>query len=366
MEYYILIFRVAYLKMKKEEILKLVKDVKGDIEAKFACELQKRDSELEELKASMQSIKSENDSLKTSMQSLKSEIGKLKSYNLLGEINREILLRKIDQNEQYTRKQNLIIDGLQLYKQDSDDHIRDLVIEEIARLKLDIKPFHVVRAHCTGYTPVICRFSDWRCRNTFYEARKSSYFYLKADLTRMNQELLDYAQENVNTQESKANELVSFVYADRNCRIGLKCKDDRFKKFNSKSEFDTLIDWIENTTPAVSDVYRSIEESLNQRQTGTSLVDLHDHDIDEWVKEESHVYIGRTHGNVQESFWANPFKVEEHGRDKALEMYSTKVKNSPQMMARLPELLGASLGCWCPWPLNCHGQFLINLLSQLP
>ena len=129
-------------------------------------------------------------------------------------------------------------------------------------------------------------------------------------------------------------------------------------------EFDLLLDKIENSKSPAVELFRGIDESLNQRATGTKLVDLHDVDLDEWVKDETHIYIGRAHGNVEESYWANEYKVEEHGRDRALQMFRDKVISSPQMMAKLSGLTGLSLGCWCPWPLKCHGQALIDLLCS--
>ncbi|NQY31501.1 MAG: DUF4326 domain-containing protein [Flavobacteriaceae bacterium] len=182
----------------------------------------------------------------------------------------------------------------------------------------------------------------------------------------MNQALFDYSRAEVATPGSTANELVSFVYIDRNCRLSLKTKDDRFKKFNSNMEFDSLIDFIENTTPVVNDIFRGIGESLDQRATNTLLVDVHNVDLKEWVKEENHIYIGRAHGDIEMSFWANEFKINDHGRDTALHMYESKVRNSPLMLDRLHELRGCSLGCWCAWPQKCHGQILIDLLSNLP
>ena len=348
--------------MKKEEIISLVDDAKAVVREEFARDLLKRDAIIGELSTSLKLLKSENE--------------KLKSANALAAIHREILLRKIDQNEQYSRKQNLIIDGINLRKEDNDEVIRDAVLEELANLNLDIDPSHVVRAHRTGssyidsrgrrHTPVICRFISWRARNIVYEARKLSKYYYKADLTTDNSQLFKYAVDAVATPDSSANHLISFVFVDRNCRLSLKTNDDHFFKFNSQAEFDSLLDKIENTKPHVSDIYRGIDDSLKQRCTRTTLVNVTNIDLEAWIQEDNHIYIGRTHGNVVGSYWANEFKVEEHGRDTALRLYHQKVVNSPQMMERLYDLRGMSLGCWCSWPDKCHGQLLINLLSDLP
>ena len=44
------------------------------------------------------------------------------------------LLRMTDDNEQYSRKQNIILDGLHIKKNDTDNPIRNMIIAEIKRL----------------------------------------------------------------------------------------------------------------------------------------------------------------------------------------------------------------------------------------
>jgi hypothetical protein len=85
------------------------------------------------------------------------------------------------------------------------------------------------------------------------------------------------------------------------------------------------------------------------------------------------VYIGRrwTLGgwNLPQSKWANPFRVNEYGRDEALRRYYQYILTRPDLLAALPELRGKTLGCFCPVDdsdkIVCHGQILIELLKQL-
>lgn len=67
------------------------------------------------------------------------------------------------------------------------------------------------------------------------------------------------------------------------------------------------------------------------------------------------VYIGRG------SIWGNPFRLPRHhtdaDRSRVLEHYERHLLASPELMARLPELRGKRLGCFCA-PKACHGHVL--------
>ena len=95
--------------------------------------------------------------------------------------------------------------------------------------------------------------------------------------------------------------------------------------------------------------------------TGTILVNVSDIDLEEWVKDPSHVYIGRAHGNVEASPWANTFRVEEHGREVAIAKYKEKLLKTPSLMSQIDDLIGRQIGCWC-FKDDCHGQILIDRL----
>lgn len=73
-------------------------------------------------------------------------------------------------------------------------------------------------------------------------------------------------------------------------------------------------------------------------------------------REPFDVYIGRP------SKWGNPFTVEEHGRDGAVDAYAEWIKTQPELLAALPELRGRVLGCWCA-PKRCHGDVLVGLAN---
>jgi hypothetical protein len=75
--------------------------------------------------------------------------------------------------------------------------------------------------------------------------------------------------------------------------------------------------------------------------------------------------------------WGNPFAVRPLGftAEQAVAAYLEWVQQQPDLLARLPELRGKRLGCWCApqggldGDLNgsvCHGQILAALADALP
>ena len=78
------------------------------------------------------------------------------------------------------------------------------------------------------------------------------------------------------------------------------------------------------------------------------------------------VYIGhRTRNGWPESDWANPFSTElKHGatRDEVIRRFEQNLRGRTDLLARLGELGGRALGCWC-WPQPCHGNVLAALVN---
>lgn len=82
-------------------------------------------------------------------------------------------------------------------------------------------------------------------------------------------------------------------------------------------------------------------------------------------KEPYDVYIGRP------SKWGNPFShkalpnaVKCPTREDAVKSYREWLLSQPELLARLPELKGKVLGCWCA-PQLCHGHILAELADGL-
>ncbi len=63
------------------------------------------------------------------------------------------------------------------------------------------------------------------------------------------------------------------------------------------------------------------------------------------------------------SAWGNPFRIGDDGdRAEVIACFGSHVRSRPDLIARLGELRGKVLGCWCH-PEPCHGDALIELLE---
>ena len=89
------------------------------------------------------------------------------------------------------------------------------------------------------------------------------------------------------------------------------------------------------------------------------------------VVQDCEVYIGRACNmggwNLPASIWGNPYKVDsKNDIDSVLIMYEKYVRSKPELMSRLKELKGKTLGCFCKQPkkggqsAKCHGDVLVK------
>src|SRR5881394_1317672 len=76
------------------------------------------------------------------------------------------------------------------------------------------------------------------------------------------------------------------------------------------------------------------------------------------------VYVGRP------SPWGNPYKIGQIvdgrrlTRADVLAYYERWLLSQPTLLAKLPELRGKVLACWCA-PLPCHGNILARLADAI-
>lgn len=69
------------------------------------------------------------------------------------------------------------------------------------------------------------------------------------------------------------------------------------------------------------------------------------------------VYIGRP------SIWGNPFAIGKDGdREEVIRKFTKYLQNSPNLLAKLGELKGKDLVCWCS-PEACHGDILLEFAN---
>jgi hypothetical protein len=97
-----------------------------------------------------------------------------------------------------------------------------------------------------------------------------------------------------------------------------------------------------------------------------------DKDFIEWAEANGYfVYVGdnvRFQPRWKRSVWFNPDKMgkdkSEARRNAVCDAYEKHLNNTPELLARLPELRGKVLGCWC-YPLRCHGHYLAGLANAI-
>ena len=86
-------------------------------------------------------------------------------------------------------------------------------------------------------------------------------------------------------------------------------------------------------------------------------------DIQEWLADDDHVYVGRKHGNIEASPWANPFKLDDHDIVSCLRLYEEHVTSDDALVKSLGSLKKKNLGCWCLKPDQCHASVLLKLIG---
>jgi hypothetical protein len=77
---------------------------------------------------------------------------------------------------------------------------------------------------------------------------------------------------------------------------------------------------------------------------------------------EGDVYIGHRHNRrgLPESEWANPHYKDDCTQEEKVERFEAYLKTRPDLLARVHELKGKRLACWCK-PKACHGDVLARL-----
>lgn len=88
--------------------------------------------------------------------------------------------------------------------------------------------------------------------------------------------------------------------------------------------------------------------------------------VNKYHGESFDVYIGRG------SIWGNPFShldntkalYKTNSRDESIESYRDWILTQPQLLARLHEIKGKTLCCFCK-PKTCHGDVLAELADKI-
>lgn len=86
-------------------------------------------------------------------------------------------------------------------------------------------------------------------------------------------------------------------------------------------------------------------------------------------RERYDVYIGRA-GQGEDGYFGNPYRLSAYGRrPELLELYRAwfleRIERDPVFRARILELRGKVLGCFCK-PQACHGDVIAEWLDAQP
>jgi hypothetical protein len=90
-----------------------------------------------------------------------------------------------------------------------------------------------------------------------------------------------------------------------------------------------------------------------------------------WAKAKGcFVYIGRGARGYPAGVWTNTAAIirqelqpDRPAHMRAVAAYARWLSQRPELFARIPELRGMVLGCWCH-PLPCHGHLLVELANR--
>ena len=198
----------------------IVKQVTDSIVALFENKLKEKDEKIEKLESQVAMIQEHVTNLKHANE------------------------RKLDDLEQYGRRVCLRIDGVPFKEKETSQEVLEIVKEKVDESTANIPDTILDRAHRIGkqyidrdsgikIQSIIVRFTTFRHRTLLYKNRKNikGNVRVKLDLTKKRYEVLRKAREIVEEIDN-----ISFVYADINCRLKVRFKD------NSELFFENLIE----------------------------------------------------------------------------------------------------------------------------
>ena len=333
---------------------------------------------------------------------LNQQVEDLQQQITVNKLHMDLIRRRLDDTEKYTRRPNLIIDGVRVKRGETPTSLRKLILAEIDWLGIDISDHDIDRVHrheSPSYDqqgnkvqPLIIRFTTWYARNELYRSRSYSQYRYRADLTSRRQQILDFAQKE--RALAPTSSVVDFISVDRNCRLIFRSKDGKIHSFSSESEFKNIVASLNppDYTSAYEDLQATKIKDARRTSTSSSVSSIGLYpsaspaspspvkpptfanvsaaqwlskracikgiNIDKWTADPSHVFIGRGYNSI----WGNPFSLRDYSRDDCLMRYQKYITNNQPLLERLDELRNKTLGCFCKLKDRCHGDILINLL----
>ena len=192
----------------------------------------------------LKEVKAKDDTIK----SLESRVEKLEGNLSILNNTVELLERKCDDNEQYSRRPSLRISHIPSsgYGETSKKCV-ELVVGKLNKIPdINISSNDIVRAHRVGKVTnggetkprqMIVKFKSWDIRTQIYKARKKlTDRKIFIDLTKRRFALMKLATEKI-----QSNDNINYAFCDINCSLGVKLLNGDLRFFNSEVELDSII-----------------------------------------------------------------------------------------------------------------------------
>ena len=180
-----------------------------------------------------------------------------------------------DNQEQYSRRLCLRIDGMELPQQETGEECAEKVRRIFDELEVLVPDAVLDRAHRIGpvkqingktFQQVIVRFTTWRHRTYVYRARKkASSVKIRLDHTKVRLNVLQMAREVLKSYPEEI-----FVFADVNCTTRINI-DGEISPFTSKEDLLTLLKGFERKeTPSEAHSVPEVTISKDVRRKESS------------------------------------------------------------------------------------------------
>lgn len=172
-------------------------------------------------------------------------VRKLQESNDLLKKQNSMLYDKVDDLEQYGRRQCLRIYGVPPKEGETSDDVRKEVLGIVRDANMNIPENFVDRAHRIGKEVVkdgvkkqaiIVRFNNFHYRTLFYRARKDTNVGVFLDLTKTRLDILNQAREYVKHVSG-----IKFVYSDINCSLRVLTESGKHIVFKSLANLEKLV-----------------------------------------------------------------------------------------------------------------------------
>ena len=297
-----------------------------------------------------------------------------------------LLHRKIDDQDQYTRRLNLVFRGLAIKRDETPSTIKNHIAAELRRIGLKDAASSIDRAHRYGARKgreqsVIVRFLSWDARNTVFNARIKSNLYVEADLTHRRQDLLYNARELANSSEFS---LIKKVIVDRNCVLQAIAVNGKFHSFSSLEEFRLIKNAIEDKCQRIALYYAFLRSPIApwEQKYNSPCSSCIQHYKEEpangpdptrvigiqWSKSFEHQVVREDyqHHDPKNSRFVYVGRGSKYGNANTGEDAITKFKDDitkSGLIDQVGELKGKILVCHCVPDNECHAQVLADIAN---